>query len=75
MRNSWLLSREPHNLVPTSKEGHMDDLMRWACELLGFSGCYGFSPWEKLLYGSGFILIAFFVGLMVAGFVIGRFTR
>jgi hypothetical protein len=53
----------------------MDDMMRWACELLGFSGCYGFSPWEKLLYGSGFILIAFFVGLMVAGFVIGRFTR
>jgi hypothetical protein len=53
----------------------MDDLMRWACELLGFSGCYGFLPWEKLLFGSGFILSAFVVGLLVAGFVIGRFTR
>jgi hypothetical protein len=53
----------------------MDDLMRWACELLGFSGCYGFSPWEMLLYGGGFTLIAFFVGLLVIGFVLGRFTR
>ena len=53
----------------------MDDLMRWACELLGSSGCYGFSPLEMLLYGGGFTLIAFFVGLLVAGFVLGRFTR
>jgi hypothetical protein len=53
----------------------MDDLMRWARGLLGFSGCYGFSPWEMLLYLGGFLLIAFFVGLLVIGFVLGRFTR
>ncbi|GEO18171.1 hypothetical protein [Microvirga aerophila] len=53
----------------------MDDLMRWACSLLGFSGCYGFSPWEMLLYASGFTLIAFFVGFLVVAFVLGWFTR
>jgi hypothetical protein len=72
---SWLLSREPHNPVRASKEGRMDDLMRWACELLGFSGCYGFSPWEKLLSGGGLIIVAFVAGLLVAGFLIGRLTR
>jgi hypothetical protein len=53
----------------------MDDRMRWACNLLGFSGCYGFSPWEMLLYGGGFTLMALFVGLLVVAFVIGHFTR
>jgi hypothetical protein len=53
----------------------MDDLMRWACELLGLSGCYGFSPWEKLLYIGGFTLVAFFTGLLVAGSVLVRLTR
>ena len=53
----------------------MDDAARWACEQLGFSACYVLSPWELLLYGGGFLLVAFSVGLLVVGFVIGRFTR
>jgi hypothetical protein len=53
----------------------MEGLARWACEQLGFSGCYAFSPLELILYTGGFLLIAFFVGLVAAGFVIGRFTR
>jgi hypothetical protein len=53
----------------------MDDLAKWACEQLGFSACYALSPFELLRYGGGFLLIAFFVGLLVVGFVIGRFTR
>ena len=53
----------------------MDDLARWACEQLGFSVCYVLSPLELLLYGGGFLLIAFFVGLLTVGFVIGRFNR
>jgi hypothetical protein len=28
-----------------------------------------------MLYGGGLLLIAFFVGLLVVGFVIGRSTR
>ena len=53
----------------------MDDTARWTCEQLGLSACYVLSPWELLLYGGGILLIAFFVGLLVAGFVIGRLTR
>ena len=53
----------------------MDDAARWVCEQLGFSACHVLSPWELLLYGGGFLLVALFVGLLVIGFVIGRFTR
>ncbi len=53
----------------------MDDAARWACEQLGFSACSALSPWELLLYGGGFLLVAFFVGLLAVGFVIGRLTR
>jgi hypothetical protein len=62
------------NLAKAKRCG-MDDAARWACEQLGFSACYVLSPWELLLYGGGFLLVAFFVGLLVVGFVIGRFTR
>ena len=37
----------------------MDEAARWVCDL----------------YGGGFLLVALFVGLLVIGFVIGRFTR
>ena len=53
----------------------MDDAARWACEQLGFSVCSALSPWDLLLYGGGFLLVALFVGLLVVGFVIGRLTR
>jgi hypothetical protein len=53
----------------------MDDAARWASEQLGFSACYALSPWELLLYGGGILLVALFAGLLVVGFVIGRFTR
>ena len=53
----------------------MDDAARWVCEQLGFSACSVLSPWELLLYGGGFLLVALFVGLLVIGFVIGRFIR
>ncbi len=53
----------------------MDDAARWVCEQLGFSACYALSPWELLLYGGGFLLVALVVRLLVVGFVIGRLTR
>ncbi len=53
----------------------MGNSARWACERLGFSACYALSPWELALYGGGIVLVALFVGLLVVGFVIGRFTR
>ena len=53
----------------------MDDAARWACEQLGFFACSALSAWDLLLYGGGFLLVALFVGLLVVGFVIGRFTR
>jgi hypothetical protein len=53
----------------------MDELAKWACEQLGFSACYALSPLDLMLYGGGLLLIAFFVGLLVVGFVIGRSTR
>ena len=55
--------------------GRTQSAIRWACERLGFSACYPLSLWELLLYGGGFLLVALFVGLLVIGFVIGRFTR
>ena len=53
----------------------MDNLGRWACEQLDFSACYALSPAELLMYGGGFLLIGFAVGLLVVGLVLGWFTR
>jgi len=43
--------------------------------LLGFSGCYVLSPAEQLMYAGGFLLIAFGLGILVCGLVLGWFTR
>jgi hypothetical protein len=53
----------------------MDDLAKWACTLLGFSGCYDVSPAEQLMYAGGFLPIAFGLGVLVVGVVLGWFTR
>ncbi len=53
----------------------MENLARKACELLGYSACYALSPVEELAYAGGFLLIAFAIGLVVVGLVLGWFTR
>ncbi len=53
----------------------MDDAAGWVCEQLGFSACSALSPWELLLYGGGFLLVALVAALLVIGFVVGRFIR
>jgi predicted GNAT superfamily acetyltransferase len=55
--------------------GGMDKWARWACEQLSFSACYALSPAEQLVYAGGFLLIAFAVGLLLVGLVLGWFTR
>jgi predicted GNAT superfamily acetyltransferase len=55
--------------------GGMDKWARWACEQLSFSACYALSPAEQLVYAGGVLLIAFAVGLLLVGLVLGWFTR
>jgi predicted GNAT superfamily acetyltransferase len=53
----------------------LDESARWACEQIGYSACYALSPMEQLAYAGGFLLIAFAVGLLLVGLVLGWFTR
>jgi hypothetical protein len=52
----------------------MEELAKRACDLLGYSACYALSAMEELVYAGGFLLIAFGIGLLVCGLVLGWFT-
>jgi hypothetical protein len=43
--------------------------------LLDFSGCYVLSPVDQLMYAGGFLVIAFGLGFLLVGLVLGWFTR